>query len=202
MNATDTTTTKLPPSFGRLNTAQFLGAMNDNILKLLIIFCLIGAQGAEKAGVITASVGAAFVLPFLIFSAPAGCLADRLAKSRVIVAVKLAEVIVTALAVAAFAFGWHSGLYLVVFLMATHSAFFRPRQVRRDPRTRFARAAFPRERADRILHLSGHHLRHHPGIGADPGGRWPLLAGRAVLPAGRHRRSLVRIRHAGHHPGG
>jgi acyl-[acyl-carrier-protein]-phospholipid O-acyltransferase/long-chain-fatty-acid--[acyl-carrier-protein] ligase len=125
MNTTDTTN-KLPRSFGRLNAAQFLGAMNDNILKLLIIFCLIGVQGAEKAGVITAAVGAAFVLPFLLFSAPAGCLADRLRKSRLIVAVKLVEVIVTAFATVAFYFGWHNGLYLVIFMMASHSAFFAP----------------------------------------------------------------------------
>ncbi|NVN89034.1 MAG: acyl-[ACP]--phospholipid O-acyltransferase [Desulfuromonadales bacterium] len=117
---------KLSPSFNRLNATQFLGAMNDNILKLLIIFCLIGVQGAERAGIITAGVGAAFVLPFLLFSAPAGCLADRLAKSRIIVAVKLMEVLVTALAVLAFALGWHNGLYLVIFMMATHSAFFAP----------------------------------------------------------------------------
>lgn len=116
----------LGASFRRLNATQFLGAMNDNILKLLIIFCLIGAQGAANAGVITATVGAAFVLPFLLFSAPAGCLADRLRKSRVIVAVKVIEVVVTALAVVAFYFGWHNGLYLVIFMMATHSAFFAP----------------------------------------------------------------------------
>ena len=120
------TSTKLSRSFSRLNATQFLGAMNDNILKLLIIFCLIGVQGMDKAGVITASVGAAFVLPFLLFSAPAGCLADRLRKSRVIVAVKVVEVAVTALAVVAFYFGWHNGLYLVIFMMAVHSAFFAP----------------------------------------------------------------------------
>lgn len=117
---------KLSASFTRLNTTQFLGAMNDNILKLLIIYCLIGVQGAERAGIITAGVGAAFVLPFLLFSAPAGCLADRLAKSRIVVAVKLMEVVVTALAVLAFALGWHNGLYFVIFMMATHSAFFAP----------------------------------------------------------------------------
>ena len=126
MNSTDTTTHKLPRSFGRLNATQFLGAMNDNILKLLIIFCLIGVKGADQAGVITASVGAAFVLPFLLFSAPAGCLADRLRKSRIIVVIKAVEVVVTAMAVAAFAMGWHNGLYLVIFMMATHSAFFAP----------------------------------------------------------------------------
>lgn len=122
----ENTSSKLPRSFGRLNATQFLGAMNDNILKLLIIFCLIGVKGADRAGVVTATVGAAFVLPFLLFSAPAGCLADRLRKSRLIVAVKAVEVLVTALAIAAFALGWHDGLYLVIFMMATHSAFFAP----------------------------------------------------------------------------
>ena len=65
---------KLPAGLTALNTTQFLGAMNDNILKLLIIFFLIHSQGTGKAGIITAMAGAAFVLPFLIFSAPAGCL--------------------------------------------------------------------------------------------------------------------------------
>lgn len=113
-------------SLAWLNATQFLGALNDNILKLLIIFYLIAAKGAGNAGTVAALVGVAFVLPFLLFSAPAGCLADRFAKSRMIVAVKLAEVAVTALATAAFAFGLDNGLYIVVFLMATHSALFAP----------------------------------------------------------------------------
>lgn len=113
-------------SLGWLNLTQFLGALNDNILKLLIIFYLIGIHGAENTGTITAVTGAAFVLPFLIFSAPAGCLADRLTKSRLIVAVKLVEVVVTSLAVIALFLGFEYGLYAVVFLMATHSALFAP----------------------------------------------------------------------------
>ena len=125
-SATGRTNDKLAPAIHTLNTAQFLGAMNDNILKLLIIFFLIASLGADKAGVVTSLVGAAFALPFLLFSAPAGCLADRLCKSRLIVLVKLAEVLVTMGAVLALAFGWHNGLYLIVFLMATHSAFFAP----------------------------------------------------------------------------
>lgn len=111
---------------GWLNLTQFLGALNDNILKLLIIFYLISIQGAEHAGTITAFTGAAFVLPFLIFSAPAGCLADRFTKSNLIVAVKLVEVVVTALAAIALFLGFQYGLYVVVFLMATHSALFAP----------------------------------------------------------------------------
>ncbi|MBJ6723332.1 acyl-[ACP]--phospholipid O-acyltransferase [Geomesophilobacter sediminis] len=116
----------LGKSFTWLNMTQFLGALNDNILKLLIIFCLIASQGRTMAGGITAAIGAAFVLPFLLFSAPAGGLADRLSKSRLIVMVKLVEVAVTTLAVAAFALQMGNALYLVVFLMATHSAFFAP----------------------------------------------------------------------------
>lgn len=117
---------KLPTGLPALNTTQFLGAMNDNILKLLIVFFLIHLQGPEKAGIITASAGVAFVLPFLFFSAPAGCLADRYSKARVSVSVKMLEVLVTALAVLAFAKGIAWLLYLVLFLMATHSAFFAP----------------------------------------------------------------------------
>src|SRR6185369_14675300 len=113
-------------SFLWLNTTQFLGALNDNILKLLIIFFLIGSQGRANAGAITATIGAAFVLPFLLFSAPAGSLADRFAKSRLIVGVKLLEVAVTALAMVAFALGLENGLYVIIFLMAIHSAFFAP----------------------------------------------------------------------------
>lgn len=117
---------KLPAGLIALNTTQFLGAMNDNILKLLIVFSLIQIQGSERAGIITATAGAAFVLPFLMFSATAGCLADRFSKARVSVAVKLMEVAVTALAVLAFLLRMEWGLYLVLFLMATHSAFFAP----------------------------------------------------------------------------
>jgi len=115
-----------PRAFAFFNTTQFLGALNDNILKLLIIYFLIGVRGPDQAGVITATVGGIFVLPFLLFSAPAGWLADRLRKSRIIVAVKAVEVGVTLLAVGAFALGWQAGLYVVIFLMAVHSAFFAP----------------------------------------------------------------------------
>ncbi|MBJ6748978.1 acyl-[ACP]--phospholipid O-acyltransferase [Geomonas anaerohicana] len=121
--STDTTSSK---SFAWLNTTQFLGALNDNILKLLIIFFLIGSHGRAHAGAVTATVGAAFVLPFLLFSAPAGCLADRFPKAKLIVNVKLVEVLVTLLAVAAFALRLEQALYLVAFLMAAHSTFFAP----------------------------------------------------------------------------
>ncbi|GFO54812.1 acyl-[ACP]--phospholipid O-acyltransferase [Geomonas sp. Red276] len=112
-------------SLGWLNLTQFLGALNDNILKLVMVFFLIG-KGAANAGTVTAMTGAAFVLPFLLFSAPAGSLADRFAKSRVIVTVKEVEVAVTVLAVIALFVGSEYGIYAAVFLMGTHSAIFAP----------------------------------------------------------------------------
>jgi len=118
-----TTSTK---SLTWLNATQFLGALNDNILKLLIIYYLIGIYGPQSAGTVSALAGAAFVLPFLLFAAPAGCLADRFPKSQVIRVVKLAEVVVTLLAVGAFAAGFNQALYAIVFMMAAHSAFFAP----------------------------------------------------------------------------
>jgi acyl-[acyl-carrier-protein]-phospholipid O-acyltransferase / long-chain-fatty-acid--[acyl-carrier-protein] ligase len=51
------------------NTAQFLGALNNNVLKLLIIFFHIGSRGRDRAGAVTAGVGAAFVLTAVSFRA-------------------------------------------------------------------------------------------------------------------------------------
>lgn len=119
-------TTNSTKSLTWLNATQFLGALNDNILKLLIIYYLIGIYGPQSAGTVSALAGAAFVLPFLLFAAPAGCLADRFPKSQVIRVVKLAEVVVTLLAVGAFLAGLNQALYAIVFLMAAHSAFFAP----------------------------------------------------------------------------
>ncbi|MCL2760658.1 MAG: acyl-[ACP]--phospholipid O-acyltransferase [Desulfuromonadales bacterium] len=126
MNSSEITNTKLSSSFIRLNITQFLGAMNDNILKLLIVFCLIHINGKEHAAVINSIAGIAFVLPFLLFSAPAGCLADRFPKSLMVRLIKGVEVIVTATALIAFLSGFSNGFYVVIFMMATHSAFFAP----------------------------------------------------------------------------
>lgn len=115
---------KLSLSFIWLNMTQFLGAMNDNILKLFIVFFLIGLKGS--AATISAMAGAIFVLPFLLFSATAGILADRYSKRNMAVLVKIAEVGVTTLAVCAFFIKSEYALYMVLFLMATHSALFAP----------------------------------------------------------------------------
>ncbi|HEB10520.1 MAG TPA: MFS transporter, partial [Spirochaetales bacterium] len=117
---------RLSKSFTWLNATQFLGALNDNIFKLLIIFFLIGARGGNDAGIISAVAGAVFVIPFLLFSAASGIIADRISKQRIIVIVKAVEVAVMFLGTAAFFAGSELGLYLILFLMAAQSALFGP----------------------------------------------------------------------------
>ncbi len=117
---------KIGRSFLWLNATQFLGALNDNIFKLLVILFLIGLQGPSEAGSITAIAGAVFVVPFLVFSALAGKLADCFSKRDIIVAAKIAEVLVMTAACFAFAFKSVPGLYIVLFMMAAQSAFFSP----------------------------------------------------------------------------
>ncbi|HAL45185.1 MAG: 2-acyl-glycerophospho-ethanolamine acyltransferase [Planctomycetes bacterium GWF2_42_9] len=117
---------KINNSFKWFNTTQFLGALNDNIFKLLVIFFLIGSQGDRAAAKVTSLASAIFVIPFLIFMAYAGKLADKYSKSRIVVLAKFAEILIMTAAFAAFTLNIGIGLYCVLFLMAAQSAFFGP----------------------------------------------------------------------------
>ena len=70
--------------------------------------------------------GAVFVIPFLLFSAASGIIADRISKKRIIVIVKAVEVAVMFLGTVAFFAGSELGLYSILFLMAAQSALFGP----------------------------------------------------------------------------
>jgi acyl-[acyl-carrier-protein]-phospholipid O-acyltransferase/long-chain-fatty-acid--[acyl-carrier-protein] ligase len=117
---------KLGRSFAWLNTTQFLGALNDNIFKLLIILFLIGVQGPASAANVSALANAVFVIPFLLFLTFAGRIADRLSKRDIIIYCKVAELAVMLMAVAAFYIGSQVFLYAVFFCMAAQSTFFSP----------------------------------------------------------------------------
>ncbi len=112
-------------SFRWLNVAQFLGALNDNVFKLLVAFYLIGIAAGSPDRIL-AIAGALFVLPFLVFTPLAGSLADRLSKRNIIVAAKASEVLLMGLGAAAFLLGNGPMLYAVLFGMALQSALFGP----------------------------------------------------------------------------
>lgn len=113
-------------SFTYLNVTQFLGALNDNVYKLLIVYFFIQIDGIENSHRILATTGAIFVLPFLLFSAFSGTLADRFSKRNIIVLTKVLEFIIMAFGIFAFSYESKIGSYCILFLLATQSAIFGP----------------------------------------------------------------------------
>ena len=115
-----------------LFVTQFLGAFNDNVFKqaLLILFAyggLLAAGAAEEEKSLYVNVAAGlFVLPFVLFSATAGTLADKFEKSGLIRLVKLGEIGVVALAGVALYLQNVYVLLAVLFLFGVQSTFFGP----------------------------------------------------------------------------
>lgn len=114
------------PPFAYLNITQFLGAMNDNIYKLLIIYFFIQLEGIEKSHIVLATTGAIYVLPFLLLSSSAGTLADRYSKRNIIIFTKILEFLVMLSGVFAFVYSSMLWSYATLFLLATHSVLFSP----------------------------------------------------------------------------
>ena len=108
---------------------QFFGAFNDNVYKnaliILIAFQSAGQGLGESNTLINLSAGL-FILPFFLFSATAGQLADKYEKSRFIRWVKFLEIVIMSLAVAAFHLGDIPMLMGLLFLMGTQSTLFGP----------------------------------------------------------------------------
>lgn len=113
-------------SFYLLNATQFLGALNDNIFKLLVIYLLIHVKGAGAANTILSLAGAIFVIPFLLFSSSAGVLADKFSKRTIIVYTKALELLIMIFGLISVFFKWEFGAYTALFLMAGQSAIFGP----------------------------------------------------------------------------
>jgi acyl-[acyl-carrier-protein]-phospholipid O-acyltransferase/long-chain-fatty-acid--[acyl-carrier-protein] ligase len=112
-----------------LFTVQFLGAFNDNVFKsaftLLATFKLAEKMG-WNADLATTVITGLFILPYLLFSAFAGQLADKLDKARLIRLTKLWEVIVMAAAGAGFAWQQPWVLFAVIFAAGVQATFFGP----------------------------------------------------------------------------
>lgn len=108
---------------------QFLGAFNDNIYKNTLM--LIMSYGAAEAMGVNSDVvlnlaAVLFILPFLLFSALAGQIADKYEKSALIRKIKLLEIIIMLSGAAALLTENYIVLLILLFLMGTQSAFFGP----------------------------------------------------------------------------
>ena len=81
-------------TFVALVATQFFGTLNDNMFRWLVIGIGKSYMPDNPAAVLSMGL-ALFVLPYLLLAAPAGYLADRFSKRRVIVACKVAEIVVS-----------------------------------------------------------------------------------------------------------
>ncbi|WP_069471981.1 MFS transporter [Candidatus Marithrix sp. Canyon 246] len=108
---------------------QFLGAFNDNVYKnalvILIIFQGSSLYGIDTNIIVTLSAGI-FILPYFLFSATAGQLADCYEKSQLIRRVKILEIVIMSLAIIAFYYQNILMLIVLLFLMGTQSTLFGP----------------------------------------------------------------------------
>ena len=108
---------------------QFFGALNDNVYKqaLLLVFTY-GLISQQSANVSTLNNLAAllFILPYFIFSATAGQLADKYERAQLVRAIKLLEIIIMLIATAGFLLGSLWLLLTALFLMGAQSTFFGP----------------------------------------------------------------------------
>jgi acyl-[acyl-carrier-protein]-phospholipid O-acyltransferase/long-chain-fatty-acid--[acyl-carrier-protein] ligase len=115
--------------FFPLFVTQFLGAFNDNLFKngliLLVLFHMPEQSFIAPAILVTLASGI-FILPFFLFSATAGKLADKIDKARVARLVKIAEIVLMITAAAGFLLPSIPLLLVVLFGMGIHSAFFGP----------------------------------------------------------------------------
>src|SRR6266849_496507 len=115
--------------FAPLFWTQFLGAANDNIFKFSLTL-LATYHAAEWGGLEAKSVGfviaGIFIAPFVLFSATAGQVADKIEKGRIMRFVKNLEIAIMALAAYGFLTHHASALYMCVFLMGLHSTIFGP----------------------------------------------------------------------------
>ena len=115
--------------FAPLFYTQFLGAFNDNTFKnaLVVLLTFHAASWTELSlGVLANLAAGLFILPFFLFSASAGQLADKYDKARLARLVKGLEIIIALLAGLGF---WSHSLALLLgalTLLGLHSTLFGP----------------------------------------------------------------------------
>lgn len=118
----------LTKRFFPLFTVQFLGALNDNVFKnaLVILLSFKLAKAPAEIGMLITLAAGIFILPFFLFSATAGRIADSYDKTWLIRKIKLAEILIMLLGALAFLTQSLPFLFAVLFLMGLQSAFFGP----------------------------------------------------------------------------
>ncbi len=115
--------------FAPFFVTQFLGALNDNVFRNGLVI-LITFQGVLVAGMdysdLANVAGALFILPYFLFSATAGQLADKYEKSMLMRRIKLLEIGLMSLAAVTLFTQSYTMLLFVLFMMGFQSTLFGP----------------------------------------------------------------------------
>ena len=111
-----------------LFATQFLGAFNDNLFKtatvMLVTYGILSSESHEA--LFNAVANGLFTVPFLLFSALAGQLADSHDKAHIVRIVKTVEIAIMVGGAAGLLLGSMPLLLLALFAMGVHSTFFGP----------------------------------------------------------------------------
>ncbi len=108
-------------------TVQALGAFNDNVYRQSIIALLffLGVSGSERT-LYTNLAPALFILPYFLFSAIAGQIAEKVEKQKLIVITTTMEIVIMSVAAAGFLLESMPVLLVALFLTGTQSTLFGP----------------------------------------------------------------------------
>ncbi len=115
--------------FGPFFSVQFLGAFNDNVFKnaLLIMLTFQAASMTTlSSGLLVNLCSGLFILPFFLFSATAGQLADKYEKALLTRLVKIFEIVIMIIGALGFYFLNLTLLLTALFMMGMHSTMFGP----------------------------------------------------------------------------
>lgn len=112
-----------------LFVTQLLGALNDNLIKnaLVVLLTFHTAEWTTLSiGVLANLAAGIFILPFFLFSATAGELADKYDKARLARLVKLLEIFIVLLVGAGLLLRHVEVLFAALFFLGLHSTLFGP----------------------------------------------------------------------------
>lgn len=108
--------------FSAMAASYFLGTFNDNFYKQAVMLLALAA-GREK---FQGAAGIAFTVPFILFAAPAGWMADRFPKRSVVIGAKSMELLAALVGALGVVTGNLWIMVGMVALMGTQSTFFSP----------------------------------------------------------------------------
>lgn len=117
----------LKRNFLPLFVVQFLGAMNDNILKnAILVMVTFGIIRSDAPGVLINLAAGLFILPFLLFGAWAGIVAEQHDKAMLSRTLKILELAIAVVACVGLFSHSASVLLIALFGLGVQATFFGP----------------------------------------------------------------------------